>query len=591
MATLIMGILGFTFVVNEVLVIILSTVNNPEMALFFHRVEAISALFFCFTLPMLLSDILELGNKIRSFNTFLYKTLLLITLVISIIIVINPELFLSPAKPAGVLITPWNAGRGTPGILYRLRDIMIFSAAIYTFILISIDIMYNRRVRYLGLLLFGIVAGIISGTADIVHGLIEVDKGLFSSRIFSFFGLGFTTFILLSMISVFQWFLDQTHNIDNAKKIKSLGLFAGGIAHDFNNILTRILGNTTLLMNIPQIDKEVKEILMDIEKAVYRSKTLTMQLLTFSRGGTPVKDITSIKNIVEETALFVLSGSGIKPRISCDEHLDHAEVDAGQISQVIQNLVLNARDAMHDRGSFIDIKMENVKILPAFIKNAQLSNFIKIEIKDYGEGIKDKILPYIFDPYFTTKGFGTGLGLSVCHSIIVKHGGDITVKSKEGEGTTFTILLPATHKKEYLKSQPLNINIHLSGKILFMDDDPHLRPMLKKMLEHIGFSAICVPDGDTAISEFINARNSDIPFAAVIMDLTISGGMGGVEAARKIREIDQSIPLIVASGYSDDPVISNYESYGFNQRLIKPFSLDELRKTIASILKSADSTI
>jgi signal transduction histidine kinase/ActR/RegA family two-component response regulator len=583
---LIMGILGFIFTTSEVLVIILSVVANKPLALSFHRIEAISALFYSFALPMLLSDILELGKKFRKFNTVLYKTVFIISLVLLSAAIIYPELFLSSIKPEGTLITPWNFGRGTPGILYRIRDIMIFSATFYTFITIAADIILNRRVQYLGLILTGIIIGTISGGADMIRGMMELDKGLFSSRIYSYFGFGLTIFILLSMISVLRWFLDQAHDIDNARKIRSLGLFAGGIAHDFNNILSGVLGNTTLLMSSLRERKADNEILADIEKAVYRAKNLTMQLLTFSRGGTPVKDITSVENIVEETARFVLTGSGIKPRISCNNQLLHVEADAGQISQVIQNLVLNARDSMAEKGGFIDIKMDNVKIPAPFSRNRKLSDFIKIEIKDYGTGISERIIPYIFDPYYTTKGFGTGLGLSVSHSIVRSHGGDITVKSKPGEGTSFFIFLPATMRKKVPEIRSEIQFKQLTGRILLMDDDPHLRPMLKKMLEHIGLTAECVPDGDTAIEKFNKAKNSNEPFNAVIMDLTISGGMGGVQTSAKIRELDETVPLIVASGYCDDPVMSDYKAYGFSERLVKPFTLDDLRKAMSAVLKN-----
>jgi len=582
---LFLGILGFIFTLSDVLVIILSLTQTPDIALFFHRIEATSALFFSFALPMLMADILELGKNFKKFNTILYKTLFIISLTILIITLFYPELFISSVKPADALITPWNLGRGNPGILYRLRDVLIFSSIFYSLVFLASDIFRNKRIRYLGLILAGIIIAIISGAFDLTQGMMETDKGLFSSRIYSYFSLGFTIFIILSMISILRWFLDQARDIENARKIESLGLFAGGIAHDFNNILAGIMGNTSLLLSNLNPDDTENDILIDIEKAVYRAKTLTMQLLTFSRGGTPVKDITSIKNIVEETARFVLTGSGIKSRITCENNLLHAEVDAGQISQVIQNLVLNARDAMKEQGGFIDIKMENIKMLPPLIKNPQLTDFIRIEIKDYGDGISERIIPYIFDPYFTTKGFGTGLGLSICNSIIRKHGGEITVKSKPGEGTSFIVLLPATAKKEPVEITLYNSKTPLNGRILVMDDDQYLRPMIKKMLEHIGLTALCVSDGDTAITEFIKAKISEIPFNAVIMDLTIAGGMGGIKTSRKIREIDQSTPLIVASGYCDDPVMSDYKSYGFNERLLKPFTLDDLSKVMSAILK------
>ena len=318
-------------------------------------------------------------------------------------------------------------------MLYRTRDILIFISTLYTLISIIADILLNKRVRYLWLILCGIAAGMISGAFDLIQGMLELHQGLYSSRIYSYFGIGLTCFIILSMISILQWFLDQSREIETAKKTESLGLFAGGLAHDFNNILTGILGNTSLLTDHQNKNYSEREVLADIEKAVYRAKSLTMQLLTFSKGGTPVKDITSIQNIVEETARFTLTGSGIKLQISCENNLLHADVDAGQISQVIQNLVLNARESMENREGSIDIKMENSRMLQPHAKNPQLSDFIKIEIKDSGKGINENLIPFIFDPYFSTKESGTGLGLSVSYSIIRKHGGEITVKSKKGE--------------------------------------------------------------------------------------------------------------------------------------------------------------
>jgi len=582
---IIMGTLGFIFTISEVFVIIYSLVQKPGTAIFFHRIEALTGLFFSFTLPMLLSGILELGTLFRKLNTIFYRLLLLISLIILICTIINPELFISAVKPVNSLITPWNIGRGAPGILYRIRDILNFIAVLYTFIFITTDIIINRQVRYLGWILCGIIIGTLTGVADMVMNMIEIHTGLFSTRIYSYFGFGLTICILLAMISSLKWFFDQTRDIDNAKKIESLGLFAGGIAHDFNNILTGILGNTSLLMNNFRQSEANSGLLSDIEKAVYRAKTLTMQLATFSRGGTPVKDITSIKNIVEDTTRFVLSGSDIKPRFYSDINLLNAEADAGQISQVIQNLVLNARDSMENKSGFIDISMENTLTVPSSLKKGMHDRYIKIDIKDHGTGISHRYIPYIFDPYFTTKNSGSGLGLSVSNSIIRKHGGEIQVKSKPDEGTTFTIFLPATTEKESDLTFESEIHKTFSGKILVMDDDQFLRPMLKKMLEITGLTAICVPDGESAISEFTKAKNSEEPFNAVIMDLTISGGMGGVSTSRKIREIDNSTPLIVASGYCDDPVMSDFKSYGFNERLIKPFTLDDLRKVIISILQ------
>jgi len=386
------------------------------------------------------------------------------------------------------------------------------------------------------------------------------------------------------MIAVMRLFIDQAREIENAKKIDSLGIFAGGLAHDFNNILSGILGNVSLLMDSTSRDDHTYEWMTGIEYAAYRARALTTQLLTFAKGGAPIKETASIHEIVVETVNFTLSGSKIKPRFKVDRDLMNAVVDAGQISQVIQNLVINAVDATADESGFIDIRIENSLCRLPGRNSRNMSECIKIEIRDYGRGIPARDVPYVFDPYFTTKEKGSGLGLAVSYSIIRKHDGDITVQSRQGEGTIMTVYLPASQTAVKIPEARTAYPESFSGHILVMDDDPILRSTFERMLSHIGFRVTTVTDGKQAVDLVRSAHEKGEQFDAVIMDLTVSGGMGGQQAASIMAVEFSYVPLIVASGYSDDPVMADYRDYGFSARLVKPVSLDDLKIVMLEVL-------
>ena len=373
--------------------------------------------------------------------------------------------------------------------------------------------------------------------------------------------------------------------LSKAKKIESIGVLAGGIAHDFNNILAAILGNINLALFDEDIKGRTKELLLEAEKASFRAKDLTQQLLTFSKGGNPVKETTSLETIIKESASFVLHGNKVACEYTIPEHLWLADIDKGQISQVIQNMVINASHAMPE-GGIIKILCENVSSFDKYIFSADKGGkYIKISIQDSGVGIPEKLLDRIFDPYFSTKQDGSGLGLAICQSIISKHNGYIFVESVPGEGTTFTIYLPASAKtKTHEKATAGGQNLYSPVKILIMDDEEMVRNVAKAMLTKLGNTVVLAADGVEAVKCYQQAMNSDNPIQLLIMDLTIPGGMGGKEAVQEIHKLNPEAKVIVSSGYSNDPVMANFKKYGFCAAIPKPFQFKDLSRVLSQVL-------
>ncbi len=372
------------------------------------------------------------------------------------------------------------------------------------------------------------------------------------------------------------------------RKLESVGVLAGGIAHDFNNILAAIMGNVELLgYCLPDCDQEIKTLLTDVQKATKRATKLTRQLLTFSKGGDPVKSATSLPELIAESADFVLHGSRVNCRYNFPEVLWQVDADSGQLGQVIQNIVLNARHAMPEGGT-ITITCSNVDDAAGeSLLSVDKGRYVRIIIEDTGVGIPLEIVDKVFDPYFTTKQKGSGLGLAICHSIIHKHGGYITVTSVPGRGTTFTLYLPAAFlgnsrdPKEKVVSHAVK-----AARIMVMDDDPMLRNLACSQLAMLGHESFAVVDGEQAINRYQELQDQGRPVDLVIMDLTIPGGMGGREAAQRLLALDPKAKIIVASGYSNDPVMATYREYGFKSAIAKPYNLAELSAIIDSVLRS-----
>ncbi|HEX3012360.1 MAG TPA: PAS domain S-box protein, partial [Syntrophomonadaceae bacterium] len=368
-----------------------------------------------------------------------------------------------------------------------------------------------------------------------------------------------------------------------ASKLESLGILAGGIAHDFNNILTVISGNVSLAKMIIDVDNEVTEILTEVEQAALQARDLTQQLLTFSKGGAPIKETASIKDLLQETTSFVLRGSNVSCSFYIADDLWPVSIDKGQISQVINNLIINADQSMPE-GGIIRLMAVNISSDAELPASLNPGNYIKITIKDKGIGIVKKHLDKIFDPYFTTKQKGHGLGLATCYSIIKKHDGDIDITSKIGIGTTVNVYLPAYPDQIVESKNSPRFDLHGQGKILIMDDEAIVRDTLGKMLQHLGYTVNTAEDGIQAIHLYQKARQINKPYDLVLMDLTIAGGMGGKEAVKKLLEIDPYARVIVSSGYSNDPVMSDYKKYGFCGVLPKPYEIQAVSKVLYELL-------
>jgi len=368
-------------------------------------------------------------------------------------------------------------------------------------------------------------------------------------------------------------------------KLESLGILAGGIAHDFNNILTAIFGNLSMAKLFGNNEK-LTRLILEAESACVQAKNLTLQLLTFAKGGEPICKTTSIIDIIEESSKFSLRGSNVQFELTITEGIWPVDVDIGQINQVISNLIINANQAMPNGGK-IHICVSNFHLGSNELIPLNPGKYIKIAIIDEGSGIPEQNLQKIFDPYFTTKEKGSGLGLAITYNIIKRHNGYLSVDSVVGIGTTFTIYLKAS-EKEILPEIEANIESKnvIKLKILIMDDELGVRNILQQMLELIGHSSITTAEGSETIAVYKRALNDQEPFDLVIMDLTVPGGMGGKDTITKLLEIDVDTKAIVSSGYSNDPILANYKKYGFKGFLPKPYRLSDLENVLNSVVSS-----
>jgi len=370
--------------------------------------------------------------------------------------------------------------------------------------------------------------------------------------------------------------------LQETQRIEALGVLAGGIAHDFNNILTAIMTNISVAKTWGDFDDEVSQVLTDAEAATLRAKDLSQQLLTFAKGGLPIKKPVSAMKMIENTTRFMLSGSNVRCDYDMPDDLWLLDADEGQIGQVLQNLILNADQAMPE-GGVINIGAENV-ILEKDPLGTGGGRHVKLSIKDQGHGITDRQLSKIFDPFFTTKEKGRGLGLTTAFSIVHRHNGFIHVESEVGVGTTFHVHLPASEaawpgiekeRKKVFKG---------SGRILLVDDEEIILRSAAKGLERLGYEVHVAKDGADGITVYEQATKENLPFDVVIMDLTIPGGMGGKEAIQELTKIDAGVKAIVSSGYSEDPVMSRFQDYGFCGVVKKPFTVGDLAEAIENVL-------
>lgn len=367
-----------------------------------------------------------------------------------------------------------------------------------------------------------------------------------------------------------------------SSKLESIGILAGGIAHNFNNILTAILGNVSIAKISVEKGSKVFERLTATETATLRAKSLTQQLLTFSKGGQPVKKILSIQKQLEESVDFSLAGSNVRCQLDLPGDIWPVEADEGQLGQVFQNVLTNANHAMAEGGT-LHIRAENLT-LTAKSGAPPPGQYVKVSFQDQGCGIAPEIMGQIFDPYFTTKKSGSGLGLASCHSIITAHGGHIEISSVPGEGTTVTIYLQASPNAQMdWQSTPPEMPA-TGGKILLMDDEAMIRDFTGELLNESGYEVALAKDGAEALELYTKAMASGQPFDAVILDLTVPGGMGGAETIKKLLEIDPGVTAIASSGYAQDPIMANYMEYGFKYVVPKPYQVDDIRTALHRIM-------
>ncbi len=370
--------------------------------------------------------------------------------------------------------------------------------------------------------------------------------------------------------------------VQNTQKLESLGVLAGGIAHDFNNLLGGIFGCIDLA-KLKNKDSNLTGYLDGALSVIERARGLTQQLLTFSRGGTPVMKSARLSPFIQDTVQFALSGSNVFCRFNLPEDLPYCFFDKNQIGQVIDNLVINAQQAM-PMGGIIDVAAEHVMFRKQEHVLLRPGDYVKISIKDRGTGIQKDIIPFIFDPFFSTKAKGHGLGLATCYSIINRHGGAIDVESTPGAGSIFYVFLPVARESSDIDSEKQEIRHRGEGRILVMDDEEIILNILKEMLSEFGYSVIAMKDGKDAVNFFRDEKSLKHEFAAMIFDLTVPGGVGGIEAVTEIRKIDRSIPVFVSSGYSEDPVMARPQDFGFTASIRKPFQFSELSEMLETYI-------
>jgi|GEM_PF-2525041 len=378
-----------------------------------------------------------------------------------------------------------------------------------------------------------------------------------------------------------------------SRKLESLGVMAGGIAHNFNNILTGVVGFISLSATKLNDRPDIKAYLQKAETSCMRAKELTRQMLTFARGGDPVKKAALIHPLINEAIDMSMAGSKVKCRTNFTTKPAIAEVDPSQIIQVLNNLLINSIQAMPD-GGFVDVSSEIVSINADSPLNLNKGDYIKILLQDQGGGISDKIIHQIFDPYFTTKFTGTGLGLSSSYSIIKKHCGTITAESPDGGGAIFTIYIPLSsatppntahlENSETAHELPATISGSSKSRILLMDDEDCIRELGEEMLTTMGYDITALPDGKSAVEEYKKGKESGNEYSLVILDLTVPGGMGGEVAAKLILDYDSKANLIVSSGYANEPIMANYAQFGFKGVIAKPYSFKELHNLLKEVL-------
>lgn len=367
--------------------------------------------------------------------------------------------------------------------------------------------------------------------------------------------------------------------IIKSSKLESIGLLAGGIAHDINNALTGIILQAALAKYYADPVDDIYAVLVDMEKSCAAAKGLPQQLLSFSKGGMPVKKLGAIADVLDDIVSFALSGSSVAYSLSVPEDLWVSEFDQVQITQAINNIVINARDSML-KGGKIEVRTENVLVGAEMPLPVNHGSYVMISVRDYGIGIPVENIPKIFDPFFTTKQMGSGIGLATAYTIVKRHGGHITVESIVGEGSTFRIFLPAVEGKLQAKGRNKGKPVSGRGKVLVMDDEGVILLDLSRFLTKLGYEVHSASNGSDAVILYSQAHAKGRPFDVVVMDFTVPGGMGGRECFDELRKIEPQVKAVLTSGYFDETTITNLREYGFHEVLRKPYEIEELSRIL-----------
>ena len=363
-------------------------------------------------------------------------------------------------------------------------------------------------------------------------------------------------------------------------KLQSLGTLAGGIAHDFNNLLTGILGNIGLSKLYLDPKHDAHTMLTEAEQVAVRAKRLTSQFITFSEGGAPMKKPVAMAPFIREQISRAVTRPDVTVRCDIEGEIGICEIDEKQFEHVIRNLVSNALDAMGKNG-VLTITASMVTVEDDYPAPILDGRYLRLSVTDDGHGIPEKHLPRVFDPYFTTKDIGHGLGLAVAYSVVRKHGGHIAATSRDGNGATFDIYIPSPGGHAGFAA---DIKPRHQGKVLLMDDEEVIRMATGRLLARHGYEVETAADGDSAVVLFRNAHNIGEPFDVVILDLTVIDGMGGKDALKSIRGIDPSVKAIVSSGYYNDPLMADYREHGFHGKSEKPYLINDLTRLIRQIM-------
>ena len=396
----------------------------------------------------------------------------------------------------------------------------------------------------------------------------------------------------IGVVLVFRDNTEKQRNLDNlirADKIESIGVLAGGIAHDFNNLLGGIFGYIDLARGYAGPNEKVQSTLEKALRVFNRARDLTRQLLTFSKGGSPEKKAAALGDLLEETAHFALSGSNVRCKLMIPRDLWVCEIDVNQIGQAIDNILINGQQSMPQGGEIL-VSAVNVVVSERFLVPLTPGRYVKVSVKDQGTGIAREHLPKIFDPFFTTKQKGSGLGLATSFSILQKHGGAIDVESTLGSGSTFFIYIPASSQSfEGAARSPAPDAVSKGqGHILIMDDEEFIRDVACIMLTNLGYTVDCAASGAQAIAFVKDLAARSLSYGAVILDLTVPGGMGGQETLRELLALSPSIKAIASSGYSDDPIMADPQKYGFVDTITKPYLKEQMSAVLARVISSVN---